>query len=109
MTSTFAHAAGPKDLDNAWVRQQFPSLATQVNGQIAAFLDGPAGTQVPAQVITAIQNYLTNSNTNHGGAFLPSRRSDQMIANTRSAMADFLHCDSCEIVFGQNMTTLTFA
>src|ERR1035441_2926333 len=98
-----------KMLDVAWVRTQFPSLEMRVNGQRAAFLDGPAGTQVPAQVIAAIQNYLTNSNANHGGVFLTSRRSDEMIANTRAAMADFSHCDACEIVFGQNMTTLTFA
>jgi cysteine desulfurase family protein (TIGR01976 family) len=96
-------------LDVAWVRSQFPSLETQVNGQTAAFLDGPAGTQVPIQVIAAIQNYLVNSNANTHGAFLTSRRSDEMIANTRLAMADFFHCDPCEVVFGQNMTTLTFA
>ena len=96
-------------LDVAWVRSQFPSLETQVDGRTAAFLDGPAGTQVPAQVIAAIQNYLMNSNANTGGAFLTSRRSDEMIAGTRAAMADFFHCDSCEIVFGQNMTTLTLA
>ena len=96
-------------LDVAWVRSHFPSLKTQVNDQPAAFLDGPAGTQVPAQVIAAIQNYLMNSNANHGGVFLTSRRSDEMIANTRAAMADFFSCDSDEIVFGQNMTTLAFA
>lgn len=96
-------------LDVAWVRSQFPSLATQVDGQTAAFLDGPAGTQVPAQVIGAIQNYFLHSNANTGGAFLTSRSSDEMIANTRAAMADFFHCDPCEVVFGQNMTTLTFA
>jgi len=98
-----------KMLDMAWVRSQFPSLEMQVNGQRAAFLDGPAGTQVPAQVIAAIQNYLVNFNSNHGGTFQTSRRSDEMIANTRAAMADFFHCDASEIVFGQNMTTLTFA
>lgn len=96
-------------LDVAWVRSQFPSLETQVNGQTAAFLDGPAGTQVPTQVVAAIQNYFMNSNANIGGDFLTSRRSNEMIANTRVAMADFLHCDAREVVFGQNMTTLTFA
>ena len=45
-------------LDPTWVRSQFPALQAQVNGHTAAFLDGPAGTQVPASVITAIQNYL---------------------------------------------------
>jgi len=96
-------------LDVAWVRSQFPSLQTQVHGQTAAFLDGPAGTQVPAQVIAAIQDYLTHSNANTHGAFLTSTRSDELIAGTRAAMADFFHCDPCEVVFGQNMTTLTFA
>lgn len=96
-------------LDVAWVRSQFPSLAMQVDEQPAAFLDGPAGTQVPAQVMEAIQNYLLHSNANTGGAFLTSRRSDEMIGGARAAMADFFHCDPCEVVFGQNMTTLTFA
>ena len=96
-------------LNLTWVRSQFPSLEAQANGHTAAFLDGPAGTQVPAQVIKAIQDYLTNSNANHGGVFLTSRCSDEMIASTRGAMADFFHCSPDEVVFGQNMTTLTFA
>ena len=96
-------------LDLTWVRSQFPSLKTLVKGQTAAFLDGPAGTQVPASVITAIQNYLTNFNANHGGSFQTSRQSDEMIARTRGAMGDFFHCSPDEVVFGQNMTTLTFA
>lgn len=96
-------------LDVGWVRAQFPSLATKVEGQTAAFLDGPAGTQVPASVIAAIQDYLVHFNANSGGVFHTSRRSDEMIANARAAMADFFHCDADETVFGQNMTTLTFA
>lgn len=96
-------------LDVAWVRSQFPSLGTQVNGQVAAFLDGPAGTQVPTQVIQAIQNYLTTSNANMGGRFVTSRRTDETIANTRAAMADFFNCRCDEVVFGQNMTSITFA
>jgi cysteine desulfurase family protein (TIGR01976 family) len=96
-------------LDIAWVRAQFPSLETHVNGQPAAFLDGPAGTQVPTQVMHAIQSYLMNANANTSGAFLTSRRTDQMIAGTRAAMADFFHCEHDEVVFGQNMTTITFS
>ena len=95
--------------DVAWVRSQFPSLQAQVNGHPAAFLDGPAGTQVPTQVIHAIQNYLLTSNANTGGAFLTSRRTEEIISHARSAMADFFHCDKDEVVFGQNMTTITFA
>jgi cysteine desulfurase family protein (TIGR01976 family) len=96
-------------LDIGWVRSQFPSLHTQVNGQPAAFLDGPAGTQVPTQVMHAIQSYLMSANANTCGAFLTSRRSDEMIAGARAALADFFHCDRDEVVFGQNMTTITFS
>ena len=109
MSSTVTHPAGRKSLDTAWVRQQFPSLQTQVNGQPAAFLDGPAGTQVPQQVMDAIQNYLLHDNANTCGAFATSRRTDAMICGARQAMADFFNCAPDEVSFGQNMTTITFA
>ncbi len=95
--------------DISWVRSQFPALHLRVNGHPAAFLDGPGGTQVPQMVIDAISNYLSQSNANTGGAYVTSRRTDAMIAEARSAMADFLGCDPDEIVFGPNMTTLTYA
>jgi cysteine desulfurase family protein (TIGR01976 family) len=98
-----------KTFDIAWVREQFPSLKLQVNGQAAAFLDGPAGTQVPKQVMDGVQNYFLTANANTYGAFLTSRRTDEMIRSARVAMADFFNCDSDEVVFGQNMTTITFA
>jgi cysteine desulfurase family protein (TIGR01976 family) len=96
-------------LDLTWVRSQFPSLAQTVNGHPAAFLDGPGGTQVPRRVIDAISDYLRRDNANTGGAYATSRRTDAMIAGARAAMADFLHCGADEVVFGPNMTTLTFA
>ncbi|MFZ0799809.1 MAG: aminotransferase class V-fold PLP-dependent enzyme, partial [Terriglobales bacterium] len=96
-------------LDLAWVRSQFPALAQFVNQQPAAFLDGPGGTQVPQRVIDAIADYLSRNNANSGGAYHTSRSTDRMIAEARSAMADFLNCDADEIIFGPNMTTLTFA
>jgi cysteine desulfurase family protein (TIGR01976 family) len=96
-------------LDLGWVRSQFPSLAQSVNGQPAVFLDGPGGTQVPRRVIDAISDYLKLDNANTSGAYATSRRTDSMIAEARSAMADFLNCDPDEVVFGPNMTSLTFA
>src|SRR5262249_41998977 len=75
----------------------------------AVFLDGPGGTQVPQRVIDAISNYLKQSNANTHGAFATSERTDAVVAEARSAMADLLHCHSEEIVFGPNMTTLTLA
>ena len=64
MSTPVMHETGSQPLDSAWVRAQFPSLQLQVNGHQAAFLDGPAGTQVPKQVMDAIHNYLLNANAN---------------------------------------------
>ncbi|HEV2490688.1 MAG TPA: cysteine desulfurase-like protein [Candidatus Acidoferrales bacterium] len=96
-------------LDVNWVRAQFPSLRQRVNGYPAAFLDAPAGTQVPQRVIDAVRDYFEQSNANTCGAFATSRRTDAMIAAARAAMADLFHCDADEVFFGPNMTTLTFA
>ena len=73
------------------------------------FLDAPGGTQVPRRVIDAIADYLARNSANTGGAYRTSRNTDGMIAEARAAMGDFLNCDADEIVFGANMTTLTFA
>jgi len=101
--------AAPPALDIHWVRSQFPSLAQTVNGHPAAFLDGPGGTQVPQHVINAISDYLRRDNANTCGAYATSRNTDAMIAAARAAMADFLNCSADEVVFGPNMTTLTYA
>ncbi len=93
----------------SWVRSQFPSLSQTVNGHPAVFLDGPGGTQVPQRVIDAISDYLKQSNANTHGAFATSERTDVVIEEARRAMSDFLHCDPSEVVFGPNMTTLTYA
>ena len=106
-TSSMVHGAAA--LDTAWVRAQFPSLQLRVNGQPAVYFDGPAGTQVPQQVTRAMQEYLLRHNANTGGAFVTSRQTDAGIAAAREAMADFFHCTADEVVFGQNMTTITFA
>src|ERR1700726_1900896 len=108
MMPTTEHAVAPT-LDCHTVRAQFPSLAQTVNGYPAAFLDGPGGTQVPQRVIDAISNYLRRDNANTGGAYATSRHTDAMLADARAAMADFLNCAADEIVFGPNMTTLTYA
>jgi cysteine desulfurase family protein (TIGR01976 family) len=102
-------AALTTTLDIDWVRSQFPSLTQTVNGNPAVFLDGPGGTQVPQRVIDAISDYLRRDNANTDGAYATSRRTNAMLASARAAMADFLNCGADEIVFGQNMTMLTYA
>jgi len=107
MSTPALHEAISKTFDVGWVRKQFPSLQLKVDGQPVAFLDGPAGTQVPRQVMDAVQKYFLEANANTYGAFLTSRRTNEMIANARAAMADLFNCAPEEVVFGQNMTTIT--
>jgi cysteine desulfurase family protein (TIGR01976 family) len=90
-------------------RRFFPALNQTVQDEPVAYFDNPGGTQVPTAVIDAMTAYLTRANANTGGAFANSRRTDAIIAEARSAMADFLNADTDEIIFGTNMTTLTFA
>jgi cysteine desulfurase family protein (TIGR01976 family) len=92
-----------------WIRAQFPALQQEVSGHPVIYLDGPGGTQVPQRVITAVGEYLARSNANTHGGFPTSARTDATITDARQAMADFLGCEADEIVFGPNMTTLTFA
>src|SRR5262245_44981451 len=92
-------------IDPATVRLQFPALRRD-----AAFLDGAAGSQVPQSVIDAVSNYYVRHNANHGGFFDSSRESDAVVDQARRACADLLGTpdDGC-VVFGANMTTMTFA
>ncbi len=86
------------------IRSNFPSLASG-----AVFFDNPGGTQVPQSVIDAVSDYYKTSNSNTHGAFATSQRTDAILADGRRALADFLNARSPdEIVFGPNMTTLTF-
>ncbi len=92
-----------------WIRSQFPALSLEVSGRKAAFFDGPGGTQVTQRVIDAISDYLTRSNANTHGTFLTSQRSDEVVNEAHQAIADLLGCSAREVIFGANMTSLTFA
>ncbi|MCZ7548336.1 MAG: cysteine desulfurase-like protein [Anaerolineales bacterium] len=90
-------------LDLNLVRRQFPSL-----DRPAVFFDNPGGTQIARQSLERINKYLLETNANHEGAFETSQKSDAMLDEAHAAMADFLNAARPEeIVFGNNMTTLT--
>jgi cysteine desulfurase family protein (TIGR01976 family) len=97
-------------LDLSVLRKEFPALQLMdERGRPYVFFDGPGGTQVPQRVIDAISDYLVRANANTHGVYVTSRRSDEIIALARQGAADFLNANSAdEIVFGPNMTTLTF-
>lgn len=97
------------NIDVPWVRDQFPGLGHQQNGQTAAFFDGPAGSQVPQSVAEAVFRYLLETNSQHGGQFEVSRQSDAILNEGHRALGDLLGAtDPGCIAFGANMTTITF-
>ena len=90
------------------VRAQFPALALTDNGKRRIYFDNPAGTQVPTMVVEAISDCLLARNANLGGYFATAKEADSVVQSARDAMADFLNAPSSdEIIFGQNMTTIT--
>ena len=109
ITATTTLTSAPA-LDLGAIRAAFPSLGVEQNGQPVVYFDNPGGTQVPQICIDAIAQYLSSANANTGGAFLTSQRTDAVLAEAHAAMADFLNAaDPREIVFGSNMTTLTYS
>lgn len=92
----------------AEIRSNFPALERRQNGHAVAYFDAPGGTQVPRAVADAITDYLFHHNANTHWSYPSSAETDAILAYARQAAADFLNCSPREIVFGANMTTLTF-
>ena len=90
------------------IRSQFPALARTHNGFPVAYFDGPGGTQVPRSVVEAMNDYLFNHNANTHWGYPTSNETDELIESARQAFADFFNASPDGVVFGQNMTTLTF-
>ncbi|MHA6646186.1 cysteine desulfurase-like protein [Mesorhizobium sp. A623] len=91
------------------VRRKFPALSLTENGVQRVYFDNPGGTQVPEEVISRITRCLIETNANLGGQFQTTEMMGQLFTEARAAMADFLGAASAdEIIFGQNMTSLTF-
>jgi cysteine desulfurase family protein (TIGR01976 family) len=98
------------NFDVKQIRERFPALAVTDSGRPRVYLDNPAGTQVPQQVIDRMLHAIVHCNANLYGNFTTSRQATELSRLAHVAMADFLNAASeREIVFGPNMTTLTFA
>jgi cysteine desulfurase family protein (TIGR01976 family) len=95
--------------DIASVRSGFPSLSRTLDGQTVAYLDGPGGTQVHGSVIAAMAGFMERGGSNLHGPFVTSRETVDVVDDARNAVADLFGCDPNEVVFGQNMTSLTYA
>jgi cysteine desulfurase family protein (TIGR01976 family) len=90
------------------IRAQFPALERHEGGYPVAYFDGPGGTQVPRSVVEAISDYLYHHNSNTHWGYPTSNETDETIRKGREALADLLNAKPSEIVFGPNMSTLTF-
>lgn len=96
-------------LDLEAIRSQFPALGESDGGVARIYLDNPAGTQVPRRVVEAMSHCMLDASANLGGYFRTSELAGAIAADAQQAMADFLNAPSPdEIIFGQNMTSLTF-
>ena len=91
------------------VREQFPALGRTYKGRSVVYFDGPGGSQVARQAIDAMAGYMERGGANLHGVFPTSTETEEILADTRGAAADFLGAASDEVAFGANMTTLTFA
>ncbi len=91
------------------ILNQFPALKRTYNDRVVAYLDGPGGTQVVKSSIEAVCTYMENGGANLHGAFPTSRETEDILAEAKSAISDFLGVKDNEVAFGANMTTLTLA
>lgn len=105
---TVSASSRPRTDDLTRLRSAFPALERRHRGHPVAYFDGPGGTQVPRPVVDAMADYLYHHNANTHWPYPTSEETDALIASARSALADFLGATPGEIVFGANMTTLTF-
>src|SRR5688572_27943051 len=90
------------------IRNHFPALKRIHAGRPVAYFDGPGGTQVPEAVVRAVSDYLLHHNANTHWNYPTSNETDQLLDDARDTFAAFVNCHSSEVVFGANMTTLTF-
>ncbi|MDE2446363.1 MAG: cysteine desulfurase-like protein [Alphaproteobacteria bacterium] len=93
--------------DISAVCAQFPSMSLNDGGLSRIYFDNPAGTQVPQHVITRTVDTLVKHNANLGGYFKTTVDAVALVDEAHQACADFYNAAPEEIVFGQNMTTLT--
>lgn len=91
------------------VRQQFSALSQYHNGKPVTFFDGPGGSQVPENVLSSMTEYLGHFNSNLGGHYFSSQKTTGLMQQARESVQALLNAESSgNIVFGANMTSLTF-
>lgn len=99
-------ALGTPSVDQ--IRRRFPAMERVHGGRSVAYFDGPGGTQVPREVVTAMAEYLFYHNANTHWNYPTSAETDSAVLYARTVVADFFGAQPNEVAFGQNMTTLAY-
>ena len=88
------------------VRDDFPILKQQVNGNRLVYLDNGATSQKPQSVIDAIVEYYETTNSNvHRGVHTMSQQATDGYEGARSKVRKFLNASKdIEIIFTRNTT-----
>jgi cysteine desulfurase family protein (TIGR01976 family) len=91
----------PLEVDR--IRSEYPALTEGF-----VHFDGAGGTQPAEPVIAAITRAMRTAVSNRGTNFEPARRSGEIVAAARVAVADLVGGDPQGVVFGPSATALTY-
>ncbi|MGA2386456.1 MAG: cysteine desulfurase [Candidatus Bathyarchaeia archaeon] len=93
-------------MDIEAIRQDFPILKRQVNGNPLIYFDNAATAQKPRQVIEAVSDYYNNHNANvHRAVHTLSLEATDLYEKSREKIADFIGAeDPSELVFVRGTT-----
>lgn len=90
-------------------RAQFSALTQHYNDQPVIFFDGPGGSQVSRGVLEKMTDYLGKYNANLGGHYFSSHLTGEVMNHARESVRALLNAPTPDnIIFGMNMTSLTF-
>lgn len=93
-------------LDIDLIRQDFPILQQQINGNPLIYFDNAATTQKPKAVINALSRYYSHDNANvHRGVHALSARATLAFEAARSKVQRFIHAKAArECIFVRGTT-----
>ncbi|MCX6162617.1 MAG: SufS family cysteine desulfurase, partial [Ignavibacteriae bacterium] len=88
------------------IRKDFPILQTQIYGKPLVYLDNAATTQKPQCVISAIDNYYCEINSNvHRGVHFLSEKATSAYEHARETISSFINAArTSEIIFVRGTT-----
>jgi cysteine desulfurase family protein (TIGR01976 family) len=91
------------------VRGRFPALNRLDEEKQVIYFDGPGGTQMSDFAMESMYRYIRSGMANLHGTFNTSIATDNLLDEAREAVSELLGCQSNEVAFGANMTTLAFS